>query len=313
MQEKTRRRLVTFLIVFFIVFGVGAIFSTYIYDNSAAGIGRLIGELVGAAILPVLIAIPARRTTYAPAVVLVVAAVAVGIINTPKLIESIDARRGMKELSAVRDPSEIEQALKKNPSNKFLQLMAGAAKLAQETDLATAKLLAEIEPPALGKDINFATATRADLQAYLNDLRTAETNATAAMPRFDALVKKERDDVESLTRSLNISDDLSRNLLTGVDNRQTIFSALVSRRMAAQAELYRALARYIAFLVEQYGNYTVKPNGQFEFRDSSVVVGFNVAANAVKAAAKRVAELEVEGKQLTKSQQKGWERFRSTK
>ena len=38
MQEKNRRRLVTFLIVFFIVLGVGAIFSTYIYDNSAAGI-----------------------------------------------------------------------------------------------------------------------------------------------------------------------------------------------------------------------------------------------------------------------------------
>jgi hypothetical protein len=56
-----------------------------------------------------------------------------------------------------------------------------------------------------------------------------------------------------------------------------------------------------------------KPNGQFEFRDSSVVVGFNVAANAVKAAAKRMAELDVEGKPLTKSQQKGWERFRSTK
>src|SRR5512136_850207 len=184
MHEKNRRRLVTFLIGFFIVLGVGAIFSTYIYENSAAGIGRLIGELVGAAILPALIAIPARRTTYAPAVVLVVAAVAVGIINTPKLIESIDARRGMKELSAVRDPSEIEQALKKNPSNKFLQLMAGAAKLAKETDR--------------------ATATRADLQAYLNDLRTAETNAAAAMPRFDALVKKERDDVESLSRSLNV-------------------------------------------------------------------------------------------------------------
>ena len=311
MQEKNRRRLVTFLIVFFIVLGVGAIFSTYIYGNSAAGIGRLIGELVGAAILPALIAIPARRTTYAPAVVLVVAAVAVGIINTPKLIESIDARRGMKELSTVRDPSEIEQALKKNPSNKFLQLMAGAAKLAQETDRATAKLLAEIEPPALGKDINFAT--RADLQAYLNDLRTAETNAAAAMPRFDALVKKERDDVESLSRSLNVSDDLRRNLLTGVDNRQTIFSAFTSRMMAAQAELYRALAKYIEVLVEQYGNYTVEPNGQFEFRDSSVVVGFNVVANAVKAAAKRVAELDVEGKQLTKSQQKGWERFRSMK
>ncbi|MGA9562454.1 MAG: hypothetical protein WBR32_15570, partial [Pseudolabrys sp.] len=70
---------------------------------------------------------------------------------------------------------------------------------------------------------------------------------------------------------------------------------------------------YVAVLVEQHGNYTVEPNGQYQFQNSSVVVGFNVAANAVKVAARRVAELEVEGKQLTKSQQEGWERFRSMK
>ena len=33
----------------------------------------------------------------------------------------------------------------------------------------------------------------------------------------------------------------------------------------------------------------------------------------VAGTAKQVAELDVEGKQLTKSQQKGWERFRSMK
>jgi len=314
MQEKKNRgRLIAFLTVLFIVLGAGAIFSTYIYNNSAVGIGMLIGELFGAGLLASIFAIPARRATYTPAIVLAIAAFAVGIGNTSKLIDSIDARRGMKELSAVQDPSQIEQALKKNPSNTFLQLMAGAARLAQDTDRATAELLAEIEPPALSKDIDFATATRADLQAYRSNLRIAETNAAAAMPRLAPLAKKERDDVESLSRSLNVSDDLRRNLLAGVDKRQARFLAFTSKMMSARAELYGALGKYITVLVEQYGHYTVGPNGEYQFQDSSVVVPFNVAANAVKVAARRVAELDVEGKQLTKSQQEGWERFRSMK
>ncbi|MGA8002115.1 MAG: hypothetical protein WCA05_10730, partial [Pseudolabrys sp.] len=134
-----------------------------------------------------------------------------------------------------------------------------------------------------------------------------------AMPRFAAVAKKERDDVESLSRSLNVSDDLTRNVLAGVDKRQAKFLAFTSEMMAARVELYRALGTYVAVLVEQHGNYTAEPNGQYQFQNSSVVVGFNVAANAVKVAARRVAELEVEGKQLTKSQQEGWERFRSMK
>ncbi|MGA9083683.1 MAG: hypothetical protein WB390_14625, partial [Pseudolabrys sp.] len=156
MQEKNRRRLIALLVVLPIVLGVGAIFSTYIYDNSPAGIGKLISELFGAGLLVLIFAIPARRATYTPATALAIAALAVGAGNTLKLIDGIDARRGMKELSAVQDPSQIEQALKKDPSNTFLQLMTGAAKLAQYTDRTTAELLTEIEPPALGKDINFA-------------------------------------------------------------------------------------------------------------------------------------------------------------
>jgi len=311
MHEKSTRRLLAFFVVLFIVLGAGAIFSTYIYNNSPIGIGTLSGELIGAAALASIFAIPVRRATYTPAIVLTIAALAVGIGNTSKLIDSIDASRGMKELSAVQDPSQIEQALKKNPSNTFLQLMAGAAKLAQDTDRATAELLAEIEPPALSKDINFATATRADLQAYRSNLRTAETNAAAAMPRLAPLAKKERDEIDSLSRSLNVSDDLRRNLLAGVDKRQARFLAFTSKMMAARAELYGALGKYITVLVEQYGHYSVGPNGQYQFQDSSVVVPFNVAANAVKVAARRVAELDAEGKQLTKSQQEGWERFRS--
>ena len=119
MQEKNRRRLTALLIVLSIVLGVGAIFSTYIYDNSPTGIGKLIGELFGAGLLVLIFAIPARRATYTPAIALAIAALAVGVGNTLKLIDSIDARRGMKELSAVQDPSQIEQALKKIRQIRF--------------------------------------------------------------------------------------------------------------------------------------------------------------------------------------------------
>ena len=133
------------------------------------------------------------------------------------------------------------------------------------------------------------------------------------MPHIAVVAKKERDDVESLSRSLNVSDDLRRNLLAGVDKRQATFLAFTSKMMAARVELYRALATYVAILVEQYGNYTVEPNGQYQFQNNSVVVGFNVAANAVKVAARRVAEIGSRRKTADQVAARRMERFRSMK
>jgi hypothetical protein len=254
----------------------------------------------------------ARRATYTPAVVVAVAGLQVGILNAPKLIESIDARKGMAAISEVRDPTQIDQALKKDPSNTFLQLMAGAMRLAQETNAATLKLSEEIEPSALA-NINLTSATRADLEAILRNLKIAETNAEAAMPKYVALLKKERSDVEHLSRSLNASDDVTRNLLDGVDKRQARGLALASKMLAARADLYRASETVVGFLIQQYGHYTVAANGQFLFADQPALDRFNVAANALNAATTKLNQVDAERKQLEQYQQEGWNKLVSGK
>ena len=53
--QKHKRRLIALFIALFFAFLVGAICSTLIYDNSGGGIGRIFGEFIGAAILPLVI------------------------------------------------------------------------------------------------------------------------------------------------------------------------------------------------------------------------------------------------------------------
>jgi hypothetical protein len=307
--QKHKRRLIALFIALFFAFLVGAICSTLIYDNSGGGIGRIFGEFIGAAILPLVIgSFFARRATYTPAVVVAVAGLQVGILNAPKLIESIEVRQGMTALREVRDPTKIDQALKKDPSNAFLQLTAGAVKLAQETNLAATRLFEEIEPLGLAKVdfASFASATRTDLEAYLRDVKIAETNLAAARPAYAALLKKERSGVEKLSQSLNIGDDVRRGFLDGVDRRQTSTSAFNSKMMAARADLYQAMETFIAFLIQQSGNYSVGANGQFLFADQSALDRFNVALNAVKVAATKLNQVDAERQQLEQAQQERW-------
>jgi predicted metal-dependent hydrolase len=73
--------------------------------------------------------------------------------------------------------------------------------------------------------------------------------------------------------------------------------------------LYSTFADYIAILIEQYGHYKVQPDGRFIFADQSALQRFKNAQNLLNIAAKRVNDLEIEGKQLEKFQQEGWERF----
>ena len=306
--KKSKRRLIAFFTALFIVLCAGAIFSTLIYGNSPGGMGYLFGEFIGAGFVASLLGFPARQTTYMPAAVLIATGLFVGIANAPKLIESIDAREGMKALTGLHDPPQIDKALDKNPSNTFLQLTAGTIKLAQETGRATERLSAEIEPPGLA-NINLTSASRDDLRGYLSSLQIAEINAAAAMPSYVALLKKERSEIENLSRSLKISDSVTRDLLKGVDSRQGRELAFASKMMAARAELYRALENYTAILIQQHGRYTVDANGQYHLADRSALDGFNVAANAVNAATKKVNELDGVGKQLENYQQEGWKNF----
>src|SRR5262249_45439798 len=123
-----------------------------------------------------------RPSTYTAAVVTVIAALTVGLSNWQKLQDGIAAREAT---TALQDVGTIEQALKRNPSNALLQLTAVVVK--EETHWLAQKLSDEIEPPSLVKGIGYAKITRAELEAYLRDLKTAEANATAAIPRYLAL------------------------------------------------------------------------------------------------------------------------------
>lgn len=229
-----------------------------------------------------------------------------------KLQESVAARDGRTALQGITDPAQIDEALRQHPQNRLLQLMAMATKAANETNAAVEKLSNEIEPPAIAKTNNLGGASRSDLEALFRDLKTAEANATTFLPRYVALLKTERDNVEKYARSLDVGKNAVGKLLDNVDKRHAEITAFISRMLPARAESYRAYQNYVALLVAAFGSYKVV-NGQLIFPFQRDVDRYNVAANAMTAAGKRVADLDEERKSLLKSQQERWSRFISGK
>src|SRR6266567_505829 len=196
-----------------------------------------------------------------------------------KLQDSIAARESQAALQGITEPAQLDEALRQNPSNKFLQMMAMATRAADETNAATEKLSNELEPPAISKNSNLGGASRSDLDALRRDLKTAEANATTFLPRYTALLKAERDSVEKYARSLGVGPDTTSKLLDNIDKRHA-----------------------------EIGTYKVV-NGQLIFPLQRTVDRYNVAANAVTVAAKRVAELGEERKTMLKSQRERWAQF----
>ena len=225
-----------------------------------------------------------------------------------KLRESIAVREGQTALQGITGPAQIDEALRQQPSNKFLQMMATATKATNETDAAIGKLSNEIESPAISSDNNLGAASRSDLEALRRDLKTAEANATAFMPRYIALLKTERDSVEKYALSLRLGKDTTGRLLDNIDKRHAEITAFASRMLLARADFYRAYENYVAVLVGEFGAYKVV-NGQFIFPFQRTVDRYNAAASAMTVASTRVAELEETRKALLKSQQEGWEKF----
>jgi hypothetical protein len=218
-------------------------------------------------------------------------------VTFAKYREQLAARESQAALQEVTDPGQLDEAIRRHPSNRVLQTIARAAKAADETSVAAEKLLSEIEPPSLSKDINYATASRGDLDALRNDLKTAQTNATTVMPRFLALFKTERDTVERYALSLGVGKDTVARFLESVDRRHAETTANISRILLARADYYRAYENYVTVLAGELGGYKVV-NGEFIFPLQRTVDRYNVAARAMTAAAKRVAELEEERKKL---------------
>ena len=226
--------------------------------------------------------------------------------------ESIAARESQSTLQGITDAKQIDEALKQHPSNKSLQLIAMATKAADETNAAFEKLTNEIEQPAIPRDINLGVASRSDLEALRRNLKTAQANATAFMPRYAALLKTEHDNVEKYALSLHLEKDTVSRFLDGLDKRHAEISAFISKMLSARADFYRAYESYVAVLAAEFGTYKVV-NGEFIFPLQRAVDRYNVAAHAMTVATKRVADLEEERKSLQKSQQQRWEQFVSGK
>jgi hypothetical protein len=226
--------------------------------------------------------------------------------NLSRFQDTIAAEESRTALQGITDPEQIDEALRRRPSNKFLQLIAMATKAAIETSAAAEKLCNEFEPPVLSKEINSGTASRRDLEALRRDLETAETNAATLMPRYIALIKTERDKVENFALSLHLGKDAVSRFLGGVDKRHAKTAAFASRMLLARAGYYRAYEKYVAVLVGEFGAYKVV-NGEFIFPLQRTADRYTAAAVAMTAAAKRVAELEEERKQLMQSPHEEWE------
>jgi hypothetical protein len=256
----------------------------------------------------------ARRRVLAAFLFLFVclAAGAYFVAGLSKLQDLTVARESQTALQGITDPAQIDAALAQHPSNRILRLMSMAAKAANETRAATEKLSSDVEPASISKDVNFGKVSRGDLEALRNDLKTAEANATSFLPRYVALIKAERDKVENYALSLHVEKDTVATLLAGIDRRHAKFVALTSKVLAARADYYRAYEKYVAFLVGEFGSYKVV-EGQFIFPLQRTVDRYNVVANTMATAAKRVAELEEERRSLKPPLQEEWAQFVNAK
>jgi hypothetical protein len=231
--------------------------------------------------------------------------------NVRNVSNNIAVREAASILKDLRDPSQIDRVVKDNPSNVFLLLIAEIRRASEETGRLIEKLMNEIEPPTLAKELNYARASRGQLEAYRLDLKAAEANAMAATSRYVALLESEREKVEVVTQSLNIDDRHIRAALSGIDKRHAQSMHITSKMLSANAELYRATGGYVAFLIEQFDHYKVSTNGHFMFSSQSIADRYDDTSRQINDAIKRIAELEEERKKLAQFQQEEWERFAS--
>lgn len=226
-------------------------------------------------------------------------------IDLSKFQERISTREGEAALQGISSPAELESALRQHPSNSVLQLMAKAIRVAGDTKGAIDRLSAQIEPARLSKELNFSSVSRDELDSFRSDLKTAEANAMAFLPRYAALLKAERDQIESATVSFRAPKEIADQLLAGVAQRQAKTLDAISRILSARADYYRAYDKYIAFLSSELGSFKVV-GGQFVFPLQRTVERYNVVAQAMTLAGRRVAELETDMKKQHRPLAEEW-------
>jgi hypothetical protein len=237
---------------------------------------------------------------------LVLLTVAISLsIDLSKFQERVSIQEGQAILQGIDSPSRLETALRQHPSNNILQLMSKAIKAADDTKGAIDQLSAEIEPARVSKDLNFSSVSRDELESFRRDLRLAEANALAFLPRYAAIFKAEREQIERAAVSFHVPKEISSQLLDGVARRQAKALDAISLTLSARADYYRAYDKYIAFLSSELGSFKVV-GGQFIFPLQRTVERYNVVAQAMTLAGSRVAELETDTKKQERSLPEEW-------
>jgi hypothetical protein len=233
------------------------------------------------------------------------AAAAYFVPDLSKLQQRMSTREGQATLQEITSPSQFEDALRQHPSNNILRLMATAAKAANDTRGAIDRLSAQIEPAGLSKEINFGSVSRDDLEAFRRDLKTAEANATAFLPRYGAIFKAEHDQVESAALSLHVPKEIAGRGLDGLTQRLAKALNDTSVLLSARADYYRAYEKYVALLSSEFGSFKVV-DGQFIFPFQRTVERYNAAAQAMTLAARRVNDLETDMKKQNQPLPEEW-------
>lgn len=222
-----------------------------------------------------------------------------------KFQDRVATEEDQTTLRGISSPAELESALKQHPSNRILQLMAKTVKAADNTKAAIDRLSAQIEPARLSKEPDFGSASREELDSFRRDLGTAEANALAFLPRYAALFSAEHEQIERATVSSHVPKEIADQLLEGVKQRQARTLDAISRILSARADYYRAYDKYIAFLSGELGTFKVV-SGQFIFPIQRTVERYNVAAQAMTSAGRRVAELEADLKKRKRPLPEEW-------
>jgi len=91
----------------------------------------------------------------------------------------------------------------------LLRLLDTAFEAGNETTRTVQQLHNDIDSPGLAKELDYASASRFEIEAYRGALETAEAKAIEALPRYMALLKEERGRLEKSAKELGADDELA--------------------------------------------------------------------------------------------------------
>jgi len=221
-----------------------------------------------------------------------------------------DVREGQVALRDLRDTQQLEQLLKRYPSNRILKLVALANKDSVEIDAAALGLLREADPGELSERINKGLSGRGDLQALGRDLKAAKENAAGLESRYDALIKTVHDGIAHDAGALADGASTSATFMAMIDAQHAEMKALIAKISAARLDYFTAYEKCVGLLAGRNG-VDRAVNGPITFRLQAQADSYNEAAAATAAAAKRLTDLETERTALRQSRLDRWKRWAS--